>query len=308
MRPVEKKLRQVYRDALDKIQSDLIKIYASYSVDGSLTLAEMTKYNRLIAMESEILGVLKAANGKAITAINRLPAAVYEESFYRAGWSIDQAAGVALKWGLLPEDAIKESVQNDLWYLAEKGMRQNSLSLVSKTITQGLIQGQSFPKMARALAASVERTYSDALRIVRTEGLRAYSLGTMAALNRADDLGVEVKRVWIATLDDRTRDSHAALDGKEADPEKGWYIPGTGWVAGPRLSGNPAEDINCRCDIGGEIAGLEPKLRRTKEDGVVPYTTYSDWKSNMEENGGKYVPERVISVREEQENFERNTR
>ncbi len=268
----------------------------------------MTKYNRLVAMESEILDVLKYANKEAIKEIAKLPPAVYEESFYRAGWSIDMAAGVGVKWGLLSTDAIKEAVQNDLWYLAEKGMTQNSLILAQRTITQGLIQGQAFPKMARALSEAVGRTYNDALRIARTEGLRAYSLGTMAALDRAEEAGVELKRVWIATLDNRTRDSHAAMDGKEEEPGGGWTFPSGVHTAGPRLSGDPGEDINCRCDIGGEIAGLEPKLRRTREAGVVPYTTYPEWKANMEANGGVYKPDRVIPVREEAENFERNTR
>lgn len=304
----EKKLKKIYQEALKDIETELTRIYAKYSADGSLTYAEMTKYNRLRTLESDILDIMNYYNKQAIKEIGALPPAAYDESFFRAGWAIDMASGVAVKWGQIPADTIRAAVENNLWYLAEKGMQQNSLNVVSKTITSGLIQGQSFPKMARAMSDAIGRTYRDALRIARTEGMRAYTLGTQRAFERAQDQGVDAREVWIASLDDRTRESHAHLDGKAKDQEKdGWYVSGLGYVAGPRLSGSAAFDINCRCDIGGEITGLEPKLRRTRESGVVPYTTYDDWKKNMDANGGVYVPERTIPIPEEKANFERNT-
>jgi hypothetical protein len=48
-------------------------------------------------------------------------------------------------------------------------------------------------------------------------------------------------------------------------------------TAGPLRSGVAAEDINCRCRVRGQIEGYEPKVRRIRDEGVVPYETYQSW-------------------------------
>jgi len=300
----KRELKRIYREALEKIRGRLATIYEKYSTDGSLTYAEMTKYNRMTALEKEITAILNEGNGEAVKKIARLPKDVYEEAFFHSGWSVDMAAGVGVKWGMLNPDVVSAAVDNPLYHLAIKGMRQNALVAVNRTIASGLTMGQSFPQMARAMADTIGRTYNDSLRIARTEGMRAMTMGERAALDRAEEKGVQIKEIWTATLDDRTRDSHGDLDGVEKQ-ERGWYVGGV-WCDGPRLSGIAAEDINCRCTITANIEGLEPTLRRSRE-GVVPYTTYKDWRANMEEHGGQYVPSRYITLPEERENFERNT-
>ena len=300
-----KELSQAYKAALDEIRKELAKIFEKYSVDGKLTYAEMTKYNRLASMEKDIADILKQANQEAIKKIKRLPGAVYEESFYRAGWAFDQTVGAGLKWGLLNPKVVEGAVSNPMMDIATGDFSVKAIGEMRRIIAQDIIQGKSYPQMARDIARQSGRTYKNALRIVHTEGGRAQTLGTQAAFDRADSLGVHAKQIWVASLDDRTRDSHGALDGVERQ-EKGWYSPEVGWVEGPRLSGDPSFDINCRCDIRGEIEGLEPTVRRTREAGVVPYTTYNDWKANMEKNGGRYVPEKKIPLTEERDNLKRN--
>jgi hypothetical protein len=147
----------------------------------------------------------------------------------------------------------------------------------------------------------------DAVRIVRTEGQRAAILGRQSALDTAVDKGVELVERWDATLDGDTRPEHQALDGVEKQ-EQGWYVPSIGWVSGPLQSGVPSFDINCRCTVSGVIEGLEPVLRRSRADGVIPYTKYDDWKKNVDANGGRYKPDKRIKVPEEESNYRENTR
>ena len=302
----EKEIVSSYKTALDAIRVKMVRLYEKYSTDGKLTYAEMTKYNRLATMEAEIIETLKGTTKEVTKNIDRLIAENYEQSFFRTAWAVDQSTGIGLKWGLINKETIKAAVKNDLYHLAKKGLAETSLVAVNRTVVQGLIQGQSMPKMGRAIAKALDRSLSDGLRIARTEGLRAVSLGELSAIDRAKDRGVQVKTRWVASLDDKTRDSHRALDGTYKDDENGgWYVPGLGYVAGPRLSGSPGFDINCRCDVAPEIEGLEPTLRRTKE-GVVPYTNYEDWHKNMVKNGGTYKPERYITLPEETVNKMRN--
>lgn len=90
--------------------------------------------------------------------------------------------------------------------------------------------------------------------IARTESIRATSYGALAraqdVLDQHPDLDV-VKR-WIATDDERTRDTHKDLNGKEVT---GLLTPFT-TSAGNQLrwpvdqDGAADETINCRCAIG----------------------------------------------------------
>ena len=78
----EQALAKVYRDALVTIRGYLSKMYDKYAVDGKLTKAEMTKYNRYISMEKEILKELSPAVAKSIRDIKRLAPTEYEAGFF----------------------------------------------------------------------------------------------------------------------------------------------------------------------------------------------------------------------------------
>lgn len=77
--------------------------------------------------------------------------------------------------------------------------------------------------------------------IARTEVHGATIEGTIEGYKQS---GVQTK-IWVAVMDDVTRDSHAMVDGEEVPINmyfsNGIYAPGT--------SGDPGEDINCRCVI-----------------------------------------------------------
>jgi hypothetical protein len=55
------------------------------------------------------------------------------------------------------------------------------------------------------------------------------------------------------------------MDGKEADPKTGLFTFKSGnTTPGPRLSGIPDEDINCRCTTRLEIKNLPKKILTNK--------------------------------------------
>ena len=117
------------------------------------------------------------------------------------------------------------------------------------------------------MVARITGRYSDrllALRgetIARTETLAALARSKEEAFRQAVDTGAvqstQVKKRWIATKDNRTRDSHAAVDGEVVGFE-GVFSNG---LAYPHEEGAPAEEtINCRCTYDLTIdflAGIE---------------------------------------------------
>jgi uncharacterized protein with gpF-like domain len=163
--------------------------------------------------------------------------------------------------------------------IAETRLKQDGLIKIRRAVSQGLIRGASYQNMPREIKDAINGNAADAMRIVRTEGQRAQSMGQQAKYADARRIGVEVVDVWDATLDGRTRDSHGALDGVKAQYQGGkpyWYVNGYR-TSGPGQSGVASEDINCRCRIRGEVEGFEPEKRRIAGE-IQKYQTYEEWK------------------------------
>lgn len=273
----ERELRKIYQETYDEIREQLAKTYEKYAKAGKLTNAEMTKYNRLTSLEKELNQIAGHGTLKARGDIQRLTREQYEESYFRYSWAMDNEIGVRANWAVLRPEAVKAAISNRIADIAKERLRQVTRERIQRTVAQGLLRGDSFDKMAREMRKGLTLTAKDAMRIARTEGGRAQSLGTNACYEEARDMGIEFDEEWSATLDDRTRDSHGAMDGVKRE-EEGFPFPGVGFVEGPRLTGVAEEDINCRCTVIPIVIDAGPRLRRDRERGIVPYQTYAEWK------------------------------
>ena len=276
----EREAAKIYAAVREDIQRELSRIYERYAVAGELTRAEMTKYNRLGKLENELNKLIGKGTQKIRALNRRLTREQVNESFFRHAWSIDNAMGARLAWGQLSDDVIQAAVQNDLGKIALSRLREAGRERIQRALAQGLTRGDSFPRMAREIRGAINGTRSDAMRIIRTEAGRAQAIGTQKSYERAQELGVEGREHWVATLDERTRINHGELDGKPKDDEHdGWRVPGTNiWTPGPLQSGIAAFDINCRCATEFRIPGLEAQARRIRGEDVQPYKTYREWK------------------------------
>ncbi len=129
---------------------------------------------------------------------------------------------------------------------------------VNAEILQGILQGESILKIAQRLQNVCGSNKAIAIRNARTMITASQNSGRIAGYRQAENDGVIMKKVWIATEDSRTRDSHIAINGEMQDNEKafsnGLMFPGD-W------SGRPEEVYNCRCTLGAEILGFR-RLRR----------------------------------------------
>lgn len=94
--------------------------------------------------------------------------------------------------------------------------------------------------------------------IARTETMQATGEARREAMSQVlEDLNIprgDIVRVWNSTLDDKTRDSHAAMDGQEVGLDEpftsgnGIEIMFPGDPAAP-----PEEIINCRCVVTNRV-------------------------------------------------------
>ncbi len=269
-----------YKQALDEIRHELGKVYEKYAINGMLTHAEMSKYHRLKSLHDQLAGIMGPTLSKNGKLVEKLQEVQYEESFYLHAWALDQTSGAALRWGLLNEAAVKRAVEAGGWRelhdIAIKDLKRDGLAKIDRAVTQGIIRGLPYEKMAKEVKGAITANSARATLIARTEGHRAMVQGALDNYAKAQELGIDIKLVWDATLDDKTRPSHAEMDGKSAD-EDGMFHTSWGLVSGPGQEGPPEEVINCRCRVTSQIEGYGPKARRVRDEGVIPYTTFKDW-------------------------------
>ncbi len=278
----ERELIRVYRDALKEFRAQLGEMYAKYAKGGKLTYAEMSKYNRLVGVYADANGELKRLTGRGAKIITQLAGSAYEESFYWAGFALEKGTQARLGFGALNPETVAASVQNPISGLTlNETLEANRDAIVTnirRQITQGLVRGESYPEVAQRIKGTLDGDATKALRVARTEAHRNAQAGRAAAFDKAEAAGVELTRVWVATLDNRTRDTHGAMDGQKADAEGRFHSPSGATTTQPGAFGIAGEDINCRCTVRAEIAGFAPEFRRARGEGIVPYKTYKEWK------------------------------
>lgn len=146
-----------------------------------------------------------------------------------------------------------------------KDKRWNEKQMASK-ILQGIQNGDSIPKMSKAMTEVIGNNLTSAIRNTRTMTTSAECNGRLDSYKSLADQGVVQKKVWMSTPDDRTRPTHIDLDGEEQDIDKafsnGCQFPGDG--------NGPAEETwNCRCSLADHIIGFK------RADGSISYVDYN---------------------------------
>lgn len=150
------------------------------------------------------------------------------------------------------QDAVNNLVANNPDLLPrpsipiDKDLRWNK-SKLNSAIVQGILQGDSIPHLADRLQLVTDMSRRAAIRNARTMHTAAESAGRQNTYERADEMGIEVKREWIATHDDRTRDAHRELDGMIVGLDEPFEnsIGKIMYPADP--SADPENVYNCRC-------------------------------------------------------------
>jgi len=116
-------------------------------------------------------------------------------------------------------------------------------NMLRTILSEGLREGQTTWDISRRFNEVFDFAESDrAMRIARTETTEAMNFSDNELYKQAGF--IKFKR-WIATLDDRVRDSHAKLHNAVA--KVGAKFANGLEYPGDSRAGKPAEIVNCRC-------------------------------------------------------------
>ncbi len=164
--------------------------------------------------------------------------------------------------------------------------------VINNAVTQGIIQGETLEDIVLRVAEETGKKADDAMkRNARTAYTGAQAAGREESMRQArDDLNIDVKKKWLATFDDKTRNAHAELDGKTADIDEPFES-----LLGPIMfpgdpDATPANVYNCRCRLGRAYGKYDIKINRVDAGTgeTVGDMNYREWQRKyMTEDGKK---------------------
>ena len=248
-------------------------------------LNQIGRGERYQAMQDKVARRATDANAVAVSYTNDATPGIYSLNRNYAAYTIEQVAG-NIGFDLWDEQTVKRLMveQPDLMpYYPPKRALKRGIDLeygkkqITKSVTSSILQGKSIKHMADDLQKRITTMSRDsAIRTARTAVTGAQNAGRMDSYAAAGKMGIKLKKEWLATLDSRTRHSHAMLDGEQVAQDKK-FSNGCRFPGDPQ--GPPWEIYNCRCTLIAAVDGVDTSdgVRRTR-DGLIPDMTYAQWK------------------------------
>ena len=253
-------------------------------------LNQIGRGERYQAMRDKVAHRVTDANAVAVSYTNDATPGIYSLNRNYSAYTIEQVAG-NVGFDLWDEQTVKRLMveQPDLMpYYPPKRALKRGIDLaygkkqITASVTSSILQGKSIKHMADDLQKRITTMSRDsAIRTARTAVTGAQNAGRMDSYAAAGKMGIKLKKEWLATLDSRTRHSHAMLDGEQVAQDKK-FSNGCRFPGDPQ--GPPWEIYNCRCTLVAAVDGVDTssaqRRARTLATGqteVISDMSYAEW-------------------------------
>lgn len=274
----------------DKHQQDLLKA-------GKITkeqykqwrLAQIARGKRFEALRDQVADRMLKANQVAVSYVNDTTPGIYSLNHNYAAYTIEQVSG-DVGFTVWDEQTVKRMVADDPDLLpkrrvnAPKDLKWNRTQFTAE-VTAGILLGESIGAIANRVQNLSDANRSGALRNARTAVTGAQNAGRQETYNQAEKMGLQLRKRWIATKDNRTRHLHGMLDGQTVALNEPFKIDGAELMYPGDPTGRADLIWNCRCTMRTvEKEGIEAEPRKmrvrdpkTGRNVVVDEMTYSEW-------------------------------
>lgn len=285
---IEKKLTEIYSQAAKELGEKSEKYFERFKVldqqkralvkAGKMTEADYKRWRQGKIMTGEHWKEMQKQAAHRLTEADRI-AVEYTNGrlpyVYSLNYnSVAEGLETRLKgysFELVDEATVRNLAESDKTLLpyktvdGKKAERWHT-ARVNAEVTQGILQGESIPKIAKRLKTNVGMTAKgSAVRNARTSVTSAENKGRIDMLHDARKKGVIANKIWMSANDSRTRNWHSELDGveKEIDEpfenviiasKKKSYPDKIRYPGDPDAA--PANTYNCRCSLGYKVVGF----------------------------------------------------
>lgn len=198
--------------------------------------------------------------------------------------SVDDVLGERFG-ALLNEDQVVSARPWQEQYLGSVRNRMSDVpnqtfDVVRSAVQEGIDVGDGIPeirdRISGVLSAGIGGDENAWLKrsqtIARTEVTGAYNGGHLAAIQARDELlGTRTEKVWLATIDSRTRDDHFQADGQRVPLDQPFDVGGEELEFPGDPDGPPEQTVNCRCtmlevDAEDETPNTEDRQLADRDD------------------------------------------
>lgn len=256
-------------------------------------LNQIGRGERYQAMRDKVAHRVTDANAVAVSYTNDATPGIYSLNRNYSAYTIEQVAG-NVGFDLWDEQTVKRLIveQPELMpYYPPKRALKRGIDLaygkkqITASVTSSILQGKSIKHMADDLQKRITTMSRDsAIRTARTAVTGAQNAGRMDSYAAAEKMGINLKREWVATLDNRTRHAHAMLDGQQADIDKPFKVDGYDIMFPGDTSAPGYLVYNCRCTTIAVVDGIDTSSAQrrarnadTWQTEVISNMTYAEW-------------------------------
>lgn len=316
---LEQRIAKLYKEAADEL-TDTVKAYFEQfekrdaamkeKLDaGEITdqqykqwrLAQIGRGKRYEALRDKVANRYTNANETAVAYVNDATPGIYTLNRNYAAYKIEQVSDSA-DFTLWDEQTVRRLVveQPDLipYYPSQRAL-QRGIDLkygkqqITASVTSSILQGKGIGKIADDLQSRMQNmNRTSAIRTARTAVTAAQNAGRLDTYSAAQNMGIKLKKRWLATLDGRTRHEHRILDGQTVDIDKPFTVDGYELMYPGDTSAPGYLVYNCRCtqiaELDGEDTGsggrraIDPE---TGESVLVEDMTYAEWAGWKKKSG-----------------------
>lgn len=312
-----RKIREVYRKASVDLQDKMQSFLDRHRVKGTEMLkklqnGEITQAQYHAWMRGQVfigkqwrekvdsaVKMLDTANRQCMGIIKNGRLNVFAENYNYAAYQLEKRAKGVVSFGIYNEKTVATLLKKNPkmlpeWKIHERKDYAWNRQKVENAVTQGIIQGKGIEEITQDMAQALRTTNENRMRLfARTSMTGAQNAGRLAEMEDAEDMGIEVKKRWVATLDNRTRDTHQDLDGQEVPYSEPFEVDGMEIMfPGDPACPHPELVYNCRCTMIEIYPGIDRKTTRRAyydededeyEEGkrnsyTVEDMTYNEWK------------------------------
>lgn len=313
LRKFEKRISAEYKKAANEVRKKLedymrrfeikFKIKQEAVKRGEMTVEEYNKWRygqimigkRWAEMQQNLAEDFHNTNKITASMTKGFTYDAYAMNFNYGTFEAEMGSGVNTAFTLYDRSTVERLVRDDPDMLPPPGKRVSeriaegkdvlwNKQQIQSVMTQSILQGESIPTIAKRLAETVgDSNMKAAIRNARTMTTGAENAGRIDSYIRAENMGIEMKQMWIATLDNRTRHEHRQLDGQKVKVNTPFKIDGYTIRFPGDPTAAPEMVYNCRCTLIGIVAGSELDKaesageyeRRNKLNGK----SYEEWKN-----------------------------
>lgn len=274
-----------YKDFIEENKKTISLAFSEHliSVKPEDYYLEMVKFDRLekllSSMENELNATYKQTFKSLVDGGTLNVNNMYWRNLYNAEWSgiiispminpdvVEAAVTGSIKaWKKIAKQQLYKPLlppYGTLSALLNKNRAQD-IEKVREVLTSGLIRGQGFAKTAKDIQGVYDTSFSNAMRIARTEGIRNLNAGAYYQGIDAEQLGLDIFKLWDATLDSMTRVTHSRADRQKVKLNDDFKV-GSSTGLYPGSLSQVKENVNCRCSSINLPDGIEPEQRRARD-------------------------------------------